>query len=140
MLLIHGNRVYTSVIVEPTSLFSIFSQKDIVQFLWPLECNKTNVTVGDCASNKIFNNLDFWTKINEELNITTDENIPDFQCKFLIGTFFVPTCNKITMAEWHQIECWSQSHYRKVPRWGVSNGARHNWKCFLTYKKSKVFF
>ena len=27
-----------------------------------------------------------------------------------------------------------QSHYREVPRWGVSNGARHNWKCFLTYK------
>ena len=28
----------------------------------------------------------------------------------------------------------NQSHYREVPRWGVSNGARHNWKCFLAYK------
>ena len=26
---------------------------------------------------------------------------------------------------------YQQSHYREVPRWGVSNGARHNWKCFL---------
>ena len=25
----------------------------------------------------------------------------------------------------------NQSHYREVPWWGVSNGARHNWKCFL---------
>ena len=33
-----------------------------------------------------------------------------------------------------------QSHYREVPRWGVSNGARHNWKCFLAYKEFKVFF
>ena len=31
--------------------------------------------------------------------------------------------------------CYIQSHYREVPRWGVSNGARHNWKCFLAYKK-----
>ena len=30
----------------------------------------------------------------------------------------------------------NQSHYREVPGWGVSNGARHNWKCFLTY----IFF
>ena len=44
--------------------------------------------MGDCASDEIFNNLDFWTNINEELNITANENIPDFQCKFLIGTFF----------------------------------------------------
>ena len=46
--------------------------------------------MGDCASDEIFNNLDFWTNINEELNLTADENIPDFQCKFLIGTLFVP--------------------------------------------------
>ena len=32
-----------------------------------------------------------------------------------------------------------QSQYREVPRWGVSNGARHNWKYFLAYKKFKVF-
>ena len=44
--------------------------------------------MGDCASDEIFNNLDFWTNINDELNITANENIPDFQCKFLIGTFF----------------------------------------------------
>ena len=24
-----------------------------------------------------------------------------------------------------------QSYYREVPQWGVSNGARHNWECFL---------
>ena len=36
---------------------------------------------------------------------------------------------------WH-----NQSHYRKVLRWGVSNGARHNWKCFLAYKKFNVVF
>ena len=24
--------------------------------------------------------------------------------------------------------CLHQSHYREVPRWGVSNGARRNWK------------
>ena len=29
---------------------------------------------------------------------------------------------------------YNQSHYREVPRWGVSNGARHNWKCFFAYK------
>ena len=29
-----------------------------------------------------------------------------------------------------------QSHYREVPRWCVSNGARLNWKCFLAYKKN----
>ena len=33
-----------------------------------------------------------------------------------------------------------QSHYREVPQWGVSNGARHNQKCFLAYKKFKFFF
>ena len=55
--------------------------------------------MGDCASDEIFNNLDFWKNINEELNITAEENIPDFQCKFLIGTFF-PASNKITMNGW----------------------------------------
>ena len=30
--------------------------------------------------------------------------------------------------------CCRQSHYRKVPRWGVSSRARRNWKCFLAYK------
>ena len=34
----------------------------------------------------------------------------------------------------------NQSHYREVPRWGVSNGARHNWKCFLAYKKLSYTF
>ena len=34
----------------------------------------------------------------------------------------------------------AQSHYRKVPRWGVSSRARHNWKCFLAYKHWKWFF
>ena len=28
-----------------------------------------------------------------------------------------------------------QSHYREVPQWGVSIGARHSWKCFLAYEK-----
>ena len=28
---------------------------------------------------------------------------------------------------------WKQSHYREVPQWGVSNGARHNWKRFLAW-------
>ena len=32
-----------------------------------------------------------------------------------------------------------QSHYREVPWWGVSNGVRHNWKCFLAYIKFEVF-
>ena len=37
-----------------------------------------------------------------------------------------------------------QSHYRKVPRWGVSSGARRNWKCFIKnlkcfYKVSYIF-
>ena len=31
-----------------------------------------------------------------------------------------------------------QSHYREVPN--VSNGGRHNWKCFLTYKIFGFFF
>ena len=35
---------------------------------------------------------------------------------------------------------WSQSHCREVPRWAVFNGARHNWKCFLTNKKIRVCF
>ena len=39
---------------------------------------------------------------------------------------------------WFQYRVWKkvllqQSHYREVPQWGVSNGARHNWKCFLAY-------
>ena len=85
--------MYRNIYLEPTSLFSIFSQKEIVQFVWPLECNKTNVTVGDCASDEIFKNLDFWTNMNEELNLTANENIPDFQCKFLIATFFPQTKN-----------------------------------------------
>ena len=38
------------------------------------------------------------------------------------------------------LHTWEQSHYKEVPRWGVSNGARHNWKCFLAFKKFKVFF
>ena len=38
-------------------------------------------------------------------------------------------------SKWH-----NQSHYREVLQWGVSNGARHNWKCFLDYKKFKVCF
>ena len=25
-----------------------------------------------------------------------------------------------------------QSHYKEVPRWGVSKRARHNWKCFFS--------
>ena len=29
---------------------------------------------------------------------------------------------------------WIQSHHREVPRRGVSNGTRLNWKCFLAYK------
>ena len=33
-----------------------------------------------------------------------------------------------------------QSYYREVPRWGVSNGTRHNWKCFLAHKKLKHIF
>ena len=28
----------------------------------------------------------------------------------------------------------AQSHYRDVPQWGVSNGARHNWKCYSVYE------
>ena len=32
-----------------------------------------------------------------------------------------------------------QSHYREVPRWGVSNRARHNWKCFLAYFFFQLF-
>ena len=47
--------------------------------------------MGDCASDEIFNNLDFWTNINEELNLTADENIPDFQCKFMIATCYQPS-------------------------------------------------
>ena len=64
--------------------------------------------MGDCASDEIFNNLDFWTNINNELNVTANEDIPDFQCKFisLLGTFF-PANNKITMTEW--LECWSDN-------------------------------
>ena len=60
------------------------SQKEIVQFVWPLECNNTNLTVGDCASAEILNNIEFWKDINIDLNISTSiENvIPDFQCKF----------------------------------------------------------
>ena len=41
---------------------------------------------------------------------------------------------------WPSLHTHMQSHYREVPRWGVSNGARHNWKCFLAYKKFEVFF
>ena len=62
--------------------------------------------MGDCASDEIFNNLDFWKNINNELNITADENIPDFQCKFLIAAFF-PANKKFTMTEWR--ECWSDN-------------------------------
>ena len=34
---------------------------------------------------------------------------------------------------------YMQSHYREVPRWGVSSGARHNWKSFLSYIEFKCF-
>ena len=33
-----------------------------------------------------------------------------------------------------------QSHYRKVPRQGVSNRTRNNWKCLLAYKKIQTPF
>ena len=38
------------------------------------------------------------------------------------------------------VQAYHQSHYREIPRWGVSNGTRHNWKCFLAYKRFEVFF
>ena len=34
-----------------------------------------------------------------------------------------------------QLLCYTQSDYRQVPRWTLR--ARHNWKCFLAYKKLK---
>ena len=38
------------------------------------------------------------------------------------------------------LECsYTKSHYGEVPRWGVSNRARHNWKCFLAYFFFKLF-
>ena len=49
-----------------------------------------------------------------------------------VGTGFLLSCDNQYRKE--------QSHYREVPRWGVSNEARHNWKCFLAYEKFKVFF
>ena len=33
---------------------------------------------------------------------------------------------------------WMQSHYREDPWWGVSNGARNNWKFFLAYKRFHI--
>ena len=39
-----------------------------------------------------------------------------------------------------KVSTYMQSHYREVPLWGVSNGARHNWNLFLAYKKIEVFF
>ena len=60
------------------------SQKEIVQFVWPLECNNTNVTVGNCASAEVLSNIEFWKDISIDLNISTsiDDIFPDFQCKF----------------------------------------------------------
>ena len=36
--------------------------------------------------------------------------------------------------------CCRQSHYGKVPRWGVSSRARDNWKYVLAYKRIKYIF
>ena len=41
------------------------------------------------------------------------------------------------------VELGDKEHFDKEQigvRWGVTNGARHNWKCFLAYENFKVFF
>ena len=46
--------------------------------------------------------------------------------KVLPSNLYILCC--LYSQEW--LKC-NQSHYREVLRWEVSNGARHNWKCFL---------
>ena len=53
-----------------------------------------------------------------------------------LAIFMYWTCNSMK----NLLLYYGQSHYREVLRWGVSNGARHNWKCLLAYKKFVVFF
>ena len=49
------------------------------------------------------------------------------------ATWYVYTCIYL------KNHAYKQSHYREVPRRGVSIRARHNWKCYLAYKKIDFF-
>ena len=81
----------------------------------------TFVFVKTCQSNEL-------AKFSSPLTVSTL-----VECLFKIFFFASALC-KIGLA------ISDQSHYREVPRWGVSNGARHNWKCFLAYKKLSYTF
>ena len=79
---------------------------------------------------------------NKNLNLTT--LIPDL-CYFRRHDRIWASTKDSVHASDH---IFRQSHYREVPWWGVSNGARHNWKCFLAYlrfiinqrKKNYLYF
>ena len=66
-----------------------FQMDEIIEFVWPLQCNNTNITIQDCkADSEALIDNSFWLNINEYMcngndsviNIDTE---PYFECKFL---------------------------------------------------------
>ena len=84
-------------------------------------------TIGLCNLWQISKKAFFKLLHTYEFNIKgleLKDSIRLFQ-EFLSGN--QPTSSNVSIFE----QLW---HYRYVPRWGVSNEARHNWKYFLAYR------
>ena len=64
-----------------------FSSDEILQFVWPLHCNLTNITIEDCETNiEELYDTEFWQNINqylcENVNGSSINADPVFKCKF----------------------------------------------------------
>ena len=60
---------------------------DIVQFMWPLECDNSNVTTNDCMNTDVLMNLDFWWDLGDYLEGNFTFNLtdaPDFECNIIV--------------------------------------------------------
>ena len=61
---------------------------EIIEFVWPLQCNNTNITIQDCkADSEALIDNSFWLNINEYMcngneSVINIDNEPYFECKF----------------------------------------------------------
>ena len=66
---------------------------EILQFVWPLECDHTNFTINDCQDSAILNDENFWLNLTSLTNCGSSSNtsigidgIPTFESK---SSFFI---------------------------------------------------
>ena len=86
----------------------------------------------------------FWLKLflrqllSQVLLSTTQPLELTFTVSFTISrsnVYFIYANARIVNKQIHEFLLLCQpSQYRKVPWWGVSNGASHNWKCILDFE------